>query len=143
MPLNGESSYGAIPYMLSIGMNPSTARADVDDPTIRRDIELAKREGFERLIKVNVMDLRATSPKRLLVETPCSDQNRPTIRMLAREAGKIVVCTGRLHKKLRRYGDAVIGDLRGHTLWCLGKNDDGSPKHPLYLRADTPLINYP
>ncbi len=128
--------------MLSIGMNPSTARADVDDPTIRRDIELAKREGFQRLIKVNVMDLRATSPKRLLVETPCSDKNRPNIRRWAEGAGMIIICHGRLHKKLRRYGDAVAADLRPYRLWCLGKNDDGSPRHPLYLKADTELVPY-
>ncbi len=135
--------WGAAPYLLSIGMNPSTARADVDDPTIRRDIALAKREGFSRLVKVNIMDLRATSPKRLLAETPCSDRNRPNIVRWAEGAGKIVVCYGKIHKKLRRYADAAMVDLRGRPLWCLGKNDDGSPKHPLYLAGDTPLIPYP
>jgi hypothetical protein len=27
-------------------------------------------------------------------------------------------------------------------LWCFGTNQDGSPKHTLYLRGDTPLIPY-
>lgn len=29
-----------------------------------------------------------------------------------------------------------------HELLCFGKNSDGSPKHPLYLRSDTPLEKY-
>jgi len=139
-----QFSDGREPYALFIGMNPSTAEANVDDPTIRREIALTHRLGLERYIKTNVMDYRATSPKMLLAPgvQPCSDANRPTIRRLAERAGTIIICHGRLHKKLRRYGELVLADLRGRDLWCLGCNDDGSPKHPLYLAADTPLVRY-
>jgi len=27
-----------------------------------------------------------------------------------------------------------------HYLWCLGTTADGSPRHPLYVRGDAPLI---
>jgi len=30
----------------------------------------------------------------------------------------------------------------GFDLWCFGLNSDRSPKHPLNLRADTPLVRW-
>jgi len=139
-----QHSDGREPYALFVGMNPSTAAADVDDPTVRREMAITKRLGLDRYVKVNVMDYRATSPRALLMPgvQPCSDENRKVIRRLADGAATIIVCHGRLHKKLRRYGDAAMFELRPHKLWCLGRNDDGSPKHPLYLASDTPLEAY-
>jgi hypothetical protein len=29
--------------------------------------------------------------------------------------------------------------LASDNLWCLGKTKSGAPRHPLYLRRDTPL----
>ncbi len=140
-----QHSDGREPYALFIGMNPSTAEADVDDPTVRKEMGFTRRFGLDRYVKANVMDYRATSPKALLLPgvQPCSDKNREVIRHLASRAATIIVCHGKLHKKLRRYGDAAMIELRGRPLWCLGKNDDGSPKHPLYLAGDTPLVPYP
>lgn len=137
-------SDGREPYALFIGMNPSAAEADVDDPTVRKEMGFTRRLKLDRYVKVNVMDYRATSPKSLLLAgvQPCSDKNREVIRGLADRAATIILCHGRLHKKLRRYGDAVTLDLRDKPLWCFGKNNDGSPKHPLYLAADTPLVPY-
>ena len=45
-----------------IMLNPSTADAEVDDPTIRRCIGFAKREACGALIVVNIYPLRATKP---------------------------------------------------------------------------------
>jgi hypothetical protein len=28
----------------------------------------------------------------------------------------------------------------GTTLWCLGTTKDGHPRHPLYVKADQPLL---
>jgi hypothetical protein len=130
--------------MLWIGMNPSTAEADVDDPTIRREIAFTKREGFEGYAKCNVMDYRATDPKRLLDEdvAPTSRDNLHFIANYAQAASKIVVCWGKLPKKLKRYARRVTHMLReeGHTLMCLGCNSDGSPKHPLYVHSDLSLL---
>ena len=129
-----------------IGMNPSTADASVDDPTCAREWTFAQREGFSGMVKCNVGDYRATDPKSLLVPgvVAVSDANLPTIREAARGAGRVVLCHGKLNKALAPAGRALVEALQadGLELWCFGKNADGSPKHPLYLRADTPLVRF-
>lgn len=134
-------------YILFIGMNPSTADATVDDPTCAREWTFARREGFSAMVKCNVGDYRATDPKALLQPgvVAVSPANLPAIRTAARDAGRIVLCHGKLNKALAPAGRELVAALQadGHTLWCFGTNADGSPKHPLYLRADTPLVPFP
>ncbi|WP_291834743.1 DUF1643 domain-containing protein [Brevundimonas sp.] len=130
-------------YVLFIGMNPSTADASVNDPTCAREWTFSQREGFDAMVKANVGDYRATHPKMLLepgVEASSPD-NLPAIRKAAAGAGLVVLCHGKLNKVLAPAGKALIEALRrdGVPLWCFGTNADGSPKHPLYLRGDTPL----
>lgn len=133
-------------YMLFIGMNPSTADANVNDPTCAREWTFARREGFEAMVKANVGDYRATDPKMLLASgvEASSPDNLPIIRKAAADADLVVLCHGKLNKALAPAGRALIEALRedGVTLWCFGTNGDGSPKHPLYLRGDTPLLRY-
>jgi len=133
-------------YVLFIGMNPSTADASVNDPTCAREWTFAQREGFNAMVKANVGDYRATHPKMLLVPgvEASSPDNLPAIRAAAAGAGLVVLCHGKLNKALAPAGKALIEALEadGVPLWCFGTNGDGSPKHPLYLRADTPLIRY-
>jgi hypothetical protein len=133
-------------YVLFIGMNPSTADATVNDPTCAREWTFAQREGFDGMVKANVGDYRATDPKMLLapgVEASSPD-NLPAIRKAAAGAGLVVLCHGKLNKALAPAGEALIAALKadGVPLLCFGTNGDGSPKHPLYLRADTPLRPY-
>ncbi len=130
-------------YILFIGMNPSTADATVNDPTCAREWTFAQREGFDAMVKANVGDYRATDPKMLLAPgvVASSPENLPAIRAVAAKADKVVLCHGKLNKALAPAGRALIEALRadGVPLWCFGQNADGSTKHPLYLRADTPL----
>jgi hypothetical protein len=133
-------------YILFVGMNPSTADAAVNDPTCAREWSFAKREGFSGMVKANVGDYRATLPKMLLEPgvVAVSPANIPTIRAAARGAAKVVLCHGKLNKALAPAGRELVAALRadGVDLWCFGTNADGSPKHPLYLRADTALVRF-
>ena len=131
-------------YMLFIGMNPSTADAAFNDPTCAREWTFARREGFDAMVKANVGDYRATDPKMLLAPgvLASSPENLPAIRVAAAGADRVVLCHGKLNKALAPAGKAVVDALKadGVELWCFGTNGDGSPKHPLYLRGDTPLV---
>lgn len=133
-------------YVLFIGMNPSTADATVNDPTCAREWTFANREGYTAMVKANVGDYRATDPKMLLLPgvIAVSPDNLPTIRAAASKAARVILCHGKLNKALAPAGRALVEALRadGVDLWCFGTNADGSPKHPLYLRADTPLVPF-
>ena len=130
-------------YILFIGMNPSTADAAVNDPTCAREWSFTQREGFQAMVKANVGDYRATDPKMLLAPgvEASSPANLPAIRQVAAGAERVILCHGKLNKALAPAGKALVEALKadGVELWCFGTNADGSPKHPLYLRGDTPL----
>ena len=62
---------------LFVMLNPSVADAELDDPTIRRCIGFAKREGCTELTVVNLFAYRSTDPEGLLIQTrdPIGDMN--------------------------------------------------------------------
>jgi len=53
------------PSVLFIGLNPSTADHQQDDPTIRRCIRFARDWGFGELIAANLFAFRTKSPRLL------------------------------------------------------------------------------
>ena len=132
--------------ILWIGMNPSTAAGDVDDPTVRRETDFSRAWGFRRFVKANVMDYRATHPKDLTAPgvAPCSAENLSIIRAEAAGAGRIMLAFGALLPPLRRYGEDVVAALRadGRALFCLGLTKAGAPRHPLYMRKDSAPIRF-
>jgi hypothetical protein len=133
-------------FVLWIGMNPSTADASVDDMTINRCIDFSMQWGFDGLAMMNVCDYRSTRPEGLLAPgvEPRSRGNLPFIRDTAKQAQKIVCAWGVLHPDLVHFAVDIESALRadGHTLYCLGLTQNGSPKHPSRLAANTPLVEF-
>ncbi len=133
-------------FILYIGMNPSTADAVANDTTIGRETFFTKRQRYQRFVKCNVMDYRATNPSGLRKPgvIPCSEINLDAIAEFAARADKIICAWGLLHPSLQQHADRTEELLRsqGRELWCFGLNADGSPRHPLYLRGDTPIIRF-
>lgn len=129
---------------LFIMLNPSTADADTDDPTIRRCIAFAKREGCTELTVINKCAYRATNPKELeKVFDPCGPDNvKFCIEELERHCknGLIIAAWGS-NKYGRELNFPAAPPLT--KIYCLGENKDGTPKHPLYVKSDAPLIRFP
>ena len=55
----------ALAHCVFIGLNPSTADATEDDPTLKRCISFAQKWGYGSLLLVNLFSLRATDPRGL------------------------------------------------------------------------------
>ncbi len=131
--------------ILFIGMNPSTAQAEFDDKTCRREQGFARRDGYTRYLKGNVLDFRLTNSKLLRgVAQPVSDRNLPAILEMAAETDVIVLCFGRLPATLRPTVQATVAALQAteKPVKFFGFNQDGSCKHPLYLPADSEILDY-
>jgi len=92
-----EPSYSLAFVML----NPSTADAEVDDPTIRRCIGFARREGYGGIEVVNLYAFRATSPDDLWkAKDPCGPENEGHLISIARASvgyGTPIVCAWGAH----------------------------------------------
>lgn len=117
-------------------LNPSTADASNDDPTIRRCIGFAKAWGFGGLIVGNLFALRSTDPKALYDHPdPVGPRNDEHLRAIAKDA-ELIVCAWGAHGALRGRGVEVAGILDGANLAALSVTKDGHPGHPLYIPAN-------
>lgn len=136
------------PYALWIGMNPSTADALVDDPTVGREVAYTRETlKLTRYVKTNMLDIRLTDSKKLrkLGAAARSEANLPTILEFAKNAERIIVCYGVLHRSLQPFARETVEALEaeGHKLWCMGLTKNGQhPKHPLFLKKSTPLMPF-
>jgi hypothetical protein len=132
-----------------IMLNPSTADASVDDPTIRRCMAFAKREGAGGIYVANLFALRATDPRELLsADDPIGAENVRAIGdalLIAAIYKRPAIVAWGAHQFAKQHGLDLPRRARdiGAKLVCLGTTKDGSPRHPLYVKADAPLVEWP
>jgi hypothetical protein len=129
--------------LLVVGLNPSTADATRDDPTIRRCVGFARDWGFDWLLMGNLNAWRSTDPKRLPADplAAVGPGNQDALRWMAYRAELIIAAWGknRLNDYARTLGRSVLALPQTR---CLGCNGDGSPRHPLFLPKDTQPIRF-
>lgn len=125
-------------------LNPSTADAETDDPTIRRCIAFARLWGYGGIVVRNLFALRATDPRELRNHPdPVGQSNDDQYLRHCRDDALTVAAWG-VHGGLAGRDVEVRALLRryGVALHHLGLTKDGFPKHPLargksYIPADT------
>jgi hypothetical protein len=136
------------PWLVVGMLNPSKAGATESDPTITRVIGFAKRDGFGGILAWNACALISTDPKALLRHAyPVGPRNSEAIELACRapDMAKVVVAWGKpANRRIGRYvSRAHVAACVRHGVWRLGDpTKDGHPRHPLYLRADTPLVKH-
>ncbi len=123
--------------LLWVLLNPSTADAHHDDPTLRRCVGYAARWGYGAVEVVNLFALRSTDPRALHAAVdPVGHANNAHIATAALEAD-LVVCGWGAHALASSRAAAVVDLLcdAGHLLHCIGVTKAGQPRHPLYARG--------
>lgn len=118
-------------------LNPSTADATIDDPTIRRCRGFAQSWGCNGIVVVNLYAYRATEPADLKrAGWPIGTENDAWLERTAREHVDIVCAWGTKAQQGRAQDVMALLRSSGARLLHLGRTKDGHPKHPLYLPGD-------
>ncbi len=129
-------------FVAFVMLNPSTADARIDDPTIRRCIGYAKEWGRHGIEIINLFGLRATNPKELKgAVDPVGPDNMDAISTVADIAQFHhcpFICAWGTGGTLMGHDQTVLGWIHEAAPslipMCLGTTKGGHPRHPLYLK---------
>ena len=139
--------------LICIGINPSTARPGALDPTLKSVERIALRNGFDSFIMFNVYAQRATSPDDM-EWTLNAELHRENMRafdyiLSLSERPTVWAAWGTVIEKRDYLWDCLqemiaIGQAHGARWGKCGRvSAAGHPHHPLYLRADSRIEDFP
>lgn len=138
--------------LICVGINPSTAAPDALDPTLQSVERIALSNGYDSFLMFNVYAQRATRPDDM--EPVCNAalhaENRKAFRYLLSLSqhpsvwaawGNIIEKRDYLMDCMRDFAaDGAAVEARWFTAGPPLKS--GHPHHPLYLKRDTPLLDF-
>jgi len=142
------------PSVLFVMLNPSTADAGNDDPTIRKCIGFAKRWGLGGIRVVNLYAYRATYPRDLTeavgagIDPVAASQrwarnaNDAAITSAASDAARIIAAWGAWTGPFDLRVSRVQRLLAGRHVEALKLTKHGHPWHPLMARYDLEPLTY-
>ena len=132
--------------LICIGINPSTAKPDDLDNTLKSVERIAHHNGFDSFIMFNVYAQRATDPDAM--EKQCN----PLLHKENMEAFSYVLSISEKPAVWAAWGTIIekrdylpaclrdmleVGQTYGARWYCAGEvSKKGHPHHPLYLRKD-------
>lgn len=135
-----------------IMLNPSTADATLDDPTIRRCMGFARQMGCGKLLVLNLFAVRATDPADMrAADDPVGADNKAWFDRYFKDWGRIysswsgpVICGWGVHGSYMEQDETILGWLESYSLspMTLGTTKEGFPKHPLYVPYSADLGPY-
>ncbi|WP_372422799.1 DUF1643 domain-containing protein [Salinarimonas chemoclinalis] len=136
----GDDASAGAPPIAFVMLNPSTADAERDDPTIRRVRALARGFGYGRVVVANLYALRATDPRALATHPdPVGPENAAHLAALAGEIRDVVCAWGNPADPEHARAALALLAGAGARLWHLGLTRSGAPRHPLYVPRDVRL----
>lgn len=134
-----------------IMLNPSTADAERDDPTIRRCIGMGKSLGCVGIRVVNLFAFRASRPHDMkAANDPVGPDNLAHVLQAIERHNDHhglmqgpVICAWGTHGGFMGQDETVMGWITSCKPSCLAITKHGFPRHPLYVRSDFVLRPYP
>jgi len=122
-------------WVFWVMLNPSTADANHEDPTVRRCMGFAEKWGYGGIVVGNIFAYRATDPNDMFsAEDPVGPKNDLYLRWLSAQAILTVCAWGNHGTHIGRSEKAK--PLLAGNICHLGLTKTKQPKHPLYLKKD-------
>lgn len=118
------------PRVMCIGLNPSTANSDTDDPTISNLIRILENLGYGGLYMTNLFALVSPHPDDL---RKCPDPVKDNDKWLMKikdVCQEVIFCWGNFKQGIYRVKKVAP---MFQNAKCFGKSKNGSPLHPLAL----------
>lgn len=133
------------PYAMCIGLNPSNADSEKDDPTIRNLCAHLNKLGFGGLKMCNLYALISPKPDILFSVPDPLKNNDLWIESTAHTVQEIIFCWGSF-KNIEYRAKQMINLFPSAK--CFGRNKNGAPWHPLAMMylgiraGKSKLVNY-
>jgi hypothetical protein len=126
--------------VMMVGLNPSTADENEDDPTVARCINFAKSWGYGGIYMLNLFAVRTPKPKKIYkADEPIGSENDKYLKEYSQKCDKIICAWGNDGSYKNRSNE--IKSNFSH-LYYLKINKSGEPAHPLYLKSDLVPIKF-
>lgn len=141
----------AAPMLVVCMLNPSTADASKDDPTIRRLVSFADRDGYGAILVVNLYAYRTAHPTELRgrpYEAVVGPENNDLFEAAITQGSTVLLGWGAadwqsIDGDRTRRNDVIKFVSHAEAIpVCLGLTASGEPRHPLYVRGDVPFQPY-
>lgn len=122
---------GALHFVM---LNPSTADAAFDDPTIKKCVGFADKNQYSAIKVLNLFSFRATNPRNLPMNDRGTDETNDTLLANINPNEDVVVAWGGNPYK-NAFGRARVErvlELLNRKLYCV-RQSNSRPHHPLYV----------
>lgn len=127
-----------LPVLVCIGLNPSTANEEKNDQTINKLIRIVQNAGYGGFYMMNLFGLISRNPDDLRAHPDPVGANDKYLQHYT-QGQTVVFCWGNF--KQAEYRAKKIKQMFPGAK-CFGTNANGSPKHPLFLKSTTQIIDY-
>lgn len=119
-----------LPLAMCIGLNPSTANCDTDDPTINNLKRILSTLGYGGFYMMNLFAWISSKPEDLLICPDPLGDNDKKLKEVEILCGEVIVCWGRFKQAADRIKQVLPNYPNAK---CFGFNQNGTPMHPLAL----------
>jgi hypothetical protein len=130
-----------LPLVMFIGLNPSNADEDVDDPTIQSVKRISRTNGYGGFYMMNCFAFISTDPKLLMINPMSKEWNDNMLTITAAKCKDVVFAWGNFRVVRENQRDVELVEMFPNAK-CIIKNQNGTPGHPLFKKGSSTLIKY-